>query len=149
MLVLSRKQLEGIQIGRDIRIKVVKVNRNQVRLGIEAPPDVLIVRDELVNDPEVDRGPIGLGVVRAQGLRPAGTRSRADMSVRPTDRAGLDDGSVTRAGPNSDRNRRARPSPMEGRAFGRSGGRWPADHRLPTVRAVLAGRFRLPRGYPR
>jgi carbon storage regulator len=53
MLVLSRKQLEGIQIGRDIRIKVVKVDRNQVRLGIEAPPDVLIVRDELVADPEV------------------------------------------------------------------------------------------------
>ncbi len=52
MLVLSRKQLEGIQIGPDIRIKVVKVDRNQVRLGIEAPHDVLIVRDELVNDPE-------------------------------------------------------------------------------------------------
>ena len=53
MLVLSRKQLEGIQIGTDIRIKIVKVDRNQVRIGIEAPPDVLIVRDELVNDAEV------------------------------------------------------------------------------------------------
>ena len=53
MLVLSRKQLEGIQIGSDIRIKIVKVDRNQVRLGIEAPPDVLIVRDELVQDAEV------------------------------------------------------------------------------------------------
>lgn len=52
MLVLSRKQFEGIQIGADIRIKVVKVDRNQVRLGIEAPPDVLIVRDELASDPE-------------------------------------------------------------------------------------------------
>ncbi|WP_435005285.1 carbon storage regulator [Tundrisphaera lichenicola] len=53
MLVLSRKQLEGIQIGTDIRIKIVKIDRNQVRLGIEAPPNVLIVRDELVADPEV------------------------------------------------------------------------------------------------
>ena len=52
MLVLSRKQFEGIQIGPDIRIKVVKVDRNQVRLGIEAPPDVMIVRDELISDPE-------------------------------------------------------------------------------------------------
>ena len=52
MLVLSRKQFEGIQIGPDIRIKVVKVDRNQVRLGIEAPPDVMIVRDELVTDAE-------------------------------------------------------------------------------------------------
>ena len=53
MLVLSRKQLEGIVIGDNIRIKVVKIDRNQVRLGIEAPADVLIVRDELVNDEEV------------------------------------------------------------------------------------------------
>jgi carbon storage regulator len=53
MLVLSRKQFEGIQIGADIRIKIVKVDRNQVRLGIEAPDNVMIVRDELVNDPEV------------------------------------------------------------------------------------------------
>jgi carbon storage regulator len=53
MLVLSRKQFEGIQIGQDIRIKIVKVDRNQVRIGIEAPPDVMIVRDELVADPEV------------------------------------------------------------------------------------------------
>ncbi len=53
MLVLSRKQLEGIQIGSDIRIKIVKVDRNQVRIGIEAPPDVVIVRDELVNDAEM------------------------------------------------------------------------------------------------
>ncbi len=53
MLVLSRKQLEGIVIGDNIRIKVVKVDRNQVRLGIEAPSDVLIVRDELVTDDEV------------------------------------------------------------------------------------------------
>jgi carbon storage regulator len=54
MLVLSRKQFEGIQIGSDIRIKVVKVDRNQVRLGIEAPADVMIVREELVSDPEAN-----------------------------------------------------------------------------------------------
>ena len=54
MLVLSRKQLEGIQIGSDIRIKIVKVDRNQVRIGIEAPPDVLIVRDELVNEADAE-----------------------------------------------------------------------------------------------
>jgi carbon storage regulator len=35
-------------IGSDIKITVVKVDRNQVRLGIEAPPDVTILRDELI-----------------------------------------------------------------------------------------------------
>jgi carbon storage regulator len=52
MLVLSRKLLEGIVIGTDIKITVVKVERNHVRLGIEAPPDVVVVREELLNDTE-------------------------------------------------------------------------------------------------
>ena len=50
MLVLSRKLLEGIVIGTDIRITVVKVDRNHVRLGIEAPRDVAVVREELLHD---------------------------------------------------------------------------------------------------
>ena len=52
MLVLSRKLLEGIVIGNDIRITVVKVERNHVRLGIEAPGDVVVVREELLHDDE-------------------------------------------------------------------------------------------------
>lgn len=52
MLVLSRKLLEGIVIGSDIKITVVKVERNHVRLGIEAPDDVVVVREELLHDDE-------------------------------------------------------------------------------------------------
>jgi carbon storage regulator len=52
MLVLSRKLLEGIVIGSDIKITIVKVERNHVRLGIEAPADVVVVREELLHDPE-------------------------------------------------------------------------------------------------
>jgi carbon storage regulator len=52
MLVLSRKLLEGIVIGNDIKITVVKVERNHVRLGIEAPEDVVVVREELLHDDE-------------------------------------------------------------------------------------------------
>lgn len=47
MLVLTRKNLESIQIGDAIRITVVKVEHGRVRLGIEAPDDVVIVRQEL------------------------------------------------------------------------------------------------------
>jgi carbon storage regulator len=48
MLVLSRKRSEQILIGSSIRITVVKVEGNQVRLGIEAPPLLPIVRCELL-----------------------------------------------------------------------------------------------------
>jgi carbon storage regulator len=48
MLVLSRKPLQSIMIGPDIKITVVKVERNQVRIGIEAPRELTILRDELV-----------------------------------------------------------------------------------------------------
>lgn len=52
MLVLSRKRLESLLIGQGVRITVLKVDRNQVRLGIEAPEEVSILRSELVGDLE-------------------------------------------------------------------------------------------------
>ena len=48
MLVLSRKVGSSIRIGKDITLTVVKIDRNQVRLGIEAPLNVPILREELV-----------------------------------------------------------------------------------------------------
>ncbi|WZO97378.1 carbon storage regulator [Isosphaeraceae bacterium EP7] len=52
MLVLSRKRSERILIGDDIRIIVVKLDKNQVRLGIEAPQGISIIREELLGDVE-------------------------------------------------------------------------------------------------
>lgn len=54
MLVLSRKPLQSIMIGPDIKITIVKVERNQVRIGIEAPRDVTILRDELIEASPTD-----------------------------------------------------------------------------------------------
>ena len=51
MLVLTRKVLEGITIGDDIRVTVVRVEGGQVRLGIEAPRHVTVLRGELVDRP--------------------------------------------------------------------------------------------------
>jgi len=51
MLVLTRKQFEKVWIGDDVCVTVVRMESGQVRLGIEAPRDVLILRDELRNDP--------------------------------------------------------------------------------------------------
>jgi carbon storage regulator len=47
MLVLTRKVNESIVIGDDIRITVVAARRNVVRLGVEAPPQITILREEL------------------------------------------------------------------------------------------------------
>ncbi|MFT5299286.1 MAG: carbon storage regulator CsrA [Mariniblastus sp.] len=47
MLVLSRKQNQEIFIGDDIKITVLKMKGNTVRLGIEAPREVNVVRGEL------------------------------------------------------------------------------------------------------
>lgn len=51
MLVLSRKPMQSIMIGPDIKITIVKMERNQVRIGIEAPRDLTILRDELMDSP--------------------------------------------------------------------------------------------------
>lgn len=47
MLVLSRKRNEKILIGEDIKITVVEICGDRVRLGIEAPDFVPVVRAEL------------------------------------------------------------------------------------------------------
>lgn len=58
MLVLSRKLGEKIYIGDNICITVVDIDRGKIRLGIEAPRDVSIMRAELLpsNDGALDRG---------------------------------------------------------------------------------------------
>jgi carbon storage regulator len=49
MLVLSRKAGEKILVGPDITITVVQIGPNKVRLGIEAPTDLAILRKELAD----------------------------------------------------------------------------------------------------
>ena len=47
MLVLSRRESERIRLGDSIVVTVVKVAGDRVRLGIEAPSDMLVLRGEL------------------------------------------------------------------------------------------------------
>jgi carbon storage regulator len=47
MLVLSRKPGEKVMVRDDIVVTVVEVTGNRVRIGIEAPEDVRILREEL------------------------------------------------------------------------------------------------------
>jgi carbon storage regulator len=50
MLVLTRKLLEKLYIGDDICVTVVRLEGGQVRLGIDAPREVAVVRAELLDD---------------------------------------------------------------------------------------------------
>ncbi len=47
MLVLSRRQGEQVLVGENIVITICTTHRGHVRLGITAPPDVRIVREEI------------------------------------------------------------------------------------------------------
>ncbi len=47
MLVLTRKRCEMIRIGDDIVVKVIKTSKGSVKLGIEAPANVRVLRGEL------------------------------------------------------------------------------------------------------
>lgn len=51
MLVISRKFGESFYIGNDIKVTVVKIDENKVRIGIDAPREVPVWRSELM--PEV------------------------------------------------------------------------------------------------
>jgi len=47
MLVLSRRESERIRLGEGIVVTVVRISGDRVRIGIEAPENVPVVRDEL------------------------------------------------------------------------------------------------------
>jgi carbon storage regulator CsrA len=49
MLVLARKAQETIQIGDDITISIVRIKGRTVRVGIEAPEDLRVIRGELAS----------------------------------------------------------------------------------------------------
>ena len=63
MLVLSRKPSQQFQIGEDIRVTVVRVDRNVVRIGIEAPDGTPIYRQEILE-------PAGVGASESDADRP-------------------------------------------------------------------------------
>lgn len=49
MLILTRKLGESIKIGHDIKITFLETKGKQVRIGIEAPPHIVVHREEIYN----------------------------------------------------------------------------------------------------
>jgi carbon storage regulator len=56
MLILTRKPREAIYIGDSISIRVIEVRGNQVRIGITAPKDIRIYREEVYRALQAEKG---------------------------------------------------------------------------------------------
>lgn len=52
MLVVKRKKEQSLVIGDNIEIKIIDADENSVRIGIDAPRDVVILRKELLEQVE-------------------------------------------------------------------------------------------------
>jgi carbon storage regulator len=59
MLILTRRPDEALVIGPDIRITVLGIRGNQVRLGIDAPKDVIVDREEVHQRKQREQTPAG------------------------------------------------------------------------------------------
>lgn len=75
MLILSRKLGESIVIGKDINITVLGVTGNQIRIGIDAPKNVSVHREEVYN--RISQVPESHSKDRNQGSNHLRSRSRA------------------------------------------------------------------------
>jgi len=67
MLVLSRKETQRIRLGDSIVITVVRLGGEKVRLGIEAPKEMLVLRDELEPFEKTRKDAVGVEVGAARG----------------------------------------------------------------------------------
>lgn len=54
MLVLSRRESESVVIGGNIVVTVLELRGNIVKLGVRAPAEVKVLREELVEEEELD-----------------------------------------------------------------------------------------------
>lgn len=84
MLLLTRKLGENIRIGDDVKITIVEVKGNHVKLGIDAPPSVKVHREEIY-----------------ERIQQENRRAREEAERRGTPESGSAEGPGAVGGPNS------------------------------------------------
>ena len=98
MLVLSRRPQQSLLIGHDVIVTVLEVNGDTVRIGIKAPHDVDIHREEIYRDlqraNQDSTAKPGSAAALAKRIHGAGPRERGGSAARAekTDRGGPADG---------------------------------------------------------
>jgi carbon storage regulator len=86
MLVLSRRTNETLVIDNNIRFTVLSVHGNQVRIGIEAPDDVIVLREEIIHNGSRSQAPAGVqpgGLSAAQSGVHEPRQPQADTRSEP------------------------------------------------------------------
>jgi carbon storage regulator len=86
MLILSRTIGEVVHIGDDIEVTVVAVNGHQVRIGINAPREVAVDREEIANRKQHERATGQVAESPAIAIPPEATTSGGRPNVRVTKR---------------------------------------------------------------
>lgn len=80
MLVLSRKVNQSIMVGDNVRVVVVAVDRDQVKLGIEAPREIAVHRSEIYE--EIQRSNRSAAAAAAPVAEQGATVGRATLAPR-------------------------------------------------------------------
>ena len=74
MLVLSRKINQSIMVGDNVRVVIVSVDRDQVKLGIEAPREIAVHRSEVYEEIQrANRSAAAAGAAQVESATRAGT----------------------------------------------------------------------------
>jgi len=55
MLILTRKIGEALAVGENIRVVILGINGQQVKVGIDAPPEIIVNREELLGEDRTRR----------------------------------------------------------------------------------------------
>lgn len=80
MLVLSRKINQSIMVGDNVRVVVVAIDRDQVKLGIEAPREIAVHRSEIYE--EIQRSNRSAAAAAGAPEAPAAGVARATLEPR-------------------------------------------------------------------
>ncbi|MCA9078644.1 MAG: carbon storage regulator [Planctomycetaceae bacterium] len=81
MLVLTRKQAETIHIGDDIVIKVIQTGRGSIKIGVEAPGAVRVLRGEVVEE-AAKHSATSQAQVSTRVVRPTKPAKKAGETIR-------------------------------------------------------------------